>query len=154
MGSFVEDQKAVNVQANQKIDIVESNLNKKVEILQFEIAKKFDNLRYSISRLTNQQQVQEKRKFPSQTQPNPMGVHEVSSSSERTPRIDEVKAVITLRSGKQIEKPMPTPTEESKEGKEVEPGRIVIKEDEVKKSTPPRTFSSSTKRQEEGYQLG
>ena len=66
-----------------------------------------------------------------------MGVHEVSSSSEPTPRIDKVKAVITLRSGKQIEQPMPTPIEEAKEGKEAEPKIIVIKEDAVKKSTPP-----------------
>ena len=66
-----------------------------------------------------------------------MGVHEVSYSSERTPGIDKVKAVITLRSGKQIEQPMPTPIEEAKEGKEAEPKIIVIKEDAVKKSTPP-----------------
>ena len=32
---------------------------------------------------------------------------------------------------------MPTATEEAKEGEEVEPERIVIKEDAVKKSTPP-----------------
>ena len=32
---------------------------------------------------------------------------------------------------------MPTPTEESKEGEEVELERIAIKEDAVKKSTPP-----------------
>ena len=73
MGNFVEEQKAMNVQANQKIDTVESTLDKIMEALQREIAKKFDNLQYSISRLTNQQQVQEKGKFPSQTQPNPKG---------------------------------------------------------------------------------
>ena len=44
MGNFLEEQKAVNVQANQKIDTVESTLNKKIEGLQSEIAKKFDNL--------------------------------------------------------------------------------------------------------------
>ena len=112
-------------------------MNKKIESLQSEIDQKFDNLQYSISRLTNQQQVQEKGRFPSQTQPNLKGVHEVSSSSEPTPRIDEVKAVITLRSGKNFEKPIPTTIEEAKEGKEAEPKRIVIKEDAVKKSTPP-----------------
>ena len=48
-----------------------------------------------------------------------------------------MKAIITLRSGKQIEQPLPTPTEEAKEGEEAEPERIVIKEDAVKKSTPP-----------------
>ena len=80
--------------------------------------------------------MQEKGKFPSQTQLNPRGAHEVSSSSEPTPRIDKVKAVITLRSGKQIEQPMPTSTEESKEREEAELERIIIKEDAGKKSTP------------------
>ena len=137
MGNFVKEQKTVNAQANQKIDIVESTLNKKIDSLQSEIAKKFDNLQFSISRLTNQQQVQEKGNFPSQTLPNPKGVHEVSSSSEPTPRIDEVKAIITLRSSKQIEQPMPTSIEEVREGKKAELEGIVIKEDVVKKSTPP-----------------
>ena len=127
----------MNVQANQKIDTVESTLNKKIENLQSDIAKKFDNLQYSIARLTNQQQMPEKGKFPSQTQPNPKGIHEVSSSSEPTPMIDKVKAVITLRSGKQIEQLMPIPTEEAKEGEKAEPKRILINEDVGKKSTHP-----------------
>ena len=33
MGNFVEEQKAVNTQANQRIDIVEGTLNKKIENL-------------------------------------------------------------------------------------------------------------------------
>ena len=102
----MEEQKAVNAQANQRINTVEGTLNKKIENLQSEISQKFDNLQYSISRLTNQQQVQEKGKSPSQTQPNPRGVHEVSSTSEPTPIMDEVKAVITLRSGKEVEQPV------------------------------------------------
>ena len=57
MGNFIEENKAVNVQANKKIDTLESTLNHKIEGLQSKIAKKFDNLKYSISRLTNQQQV-------------------------------------------------------------------------------------------------
>ena len=64
----MEEQKAVNVQLNKKIDTVESTMNKRIYGFQNEIAQKFDNLQYSISRLTNQQQVQEKGKFPSQTQ--------------------------------------------------------------------------------------
>ena len=116
---------------------MEGTLNKKIENLQFEISQKFDNLQYSISRLTNQQQVQEKRKFPSQTQPNPRGVHELSSSSEPTPKIDEVKAMITLRIGKEVEQPVPKPAQEGQEAKEAEPEELVIKEDAVKNSTPP-----------------
>ena len=64
-------------------------------------------------------------------------MHEIASASEPTPKIDEVKAVITLRSGKQVEQPMPIPVEETKEEKEAELKRIVIKEDMMKKSMPP-----------------
>ena len=53
VGSFVEEQKAVNAQANKSIDTVENTLNKRIENLQLDIAQKFDNLQYSISRLTN-----------------------------------------------------------------------------------------------------
>ena len=115
VGSFVKEQKVVNVQANQRIDTIESTLKKKIENLQSDIAQNFDNLHYSISRLTNQQQVKEKGKFPSHTQPNPKGVHELSSSSQPMPRIDEVKAIITLRSGKKVEQLVPTPAEEDTE---------------------------------------
>ena len=80
--------------------------------------------------------MQEKGKFPSQIQPNPRGVHEIASTSEPTPKIDEVKAVITLRSGKQVEQPMPKPHKEVEEEKNEESERIVIKEDMMKKSMP------------------
>ena len=142
---MLEEQKAVNTQANQRIYTVESTLNKTIENLQSDIAQKFDNLKYSISRLTNQQQVQEKGKFPSQTQPNPRGVHELSSPSEPPPRMDEVKAVITLRSGKEVEQPLPKPTEKGTEEKEAKPEKIVIKDDTLKKSTPPPPFSQALK---------
>ena len=65
--------------------------------------------------------MQEKRKVPSQTQPNPKGVHEVSSSNELNPRIDEVKAAITLRSGKEVKQLVPKLTEEGQEAKEAQP---------------------------------
>ena len=81
--------------------------------------------------------MQEKGKFPSQTQPNRRGVHELSFSNEPPPRMDEVKAVITLRSGKEVEQPIPKPVEEGIEEKKAEPEKNVIKEDAVKKSTPP-----------------
>ena len=71
MDTFIEEQKAVNVQANQKIDtmdskidIVESSQNKKLDGFRSEIYKKFDNLLYSISRLTNQQNVHQEEENP------------------------------------------------------------------------------------------
>ena len=115
---------------------MESTLNKKMDNLLTEISQKYDNLQYLISRLTNQQQVQEKWKFPSQTQPNPREVHEVSSSSEPNPRMEEVKAIITLRSGKELKQPVPKPTEEGHKVKEVEPNEVVTKEPAAKNSTP------------------
>ena len=75
-------------------------------------------------------------KFPSQTQPNPRGVHKIAYANEPTPKIEEVKAVITLRSGKQIEQPMLKPLKEAKEENDEESERIVIKEYMMKKSAP------------------
>ena len=80
-------------------------------------------------------EVQEKGRFPSQTLPNPKGVHEIGSSSNS--RMDEVKAIITLRSGKAIEQPVPMTVEETKKEKEVKPERIIIREDSMKKNMPP-----------------
>ena len=81
--------------------------------------------------------MQEKGKFPSQTQPNPRGAHEVGSSSEPHLRMDEIKAIITLRSGKELKQPVLKPTEENWEVKEVEPDEVVTKEPATKNNTPP-----------------
>ena len=146
VGNFVEEQKVVNALANQRIDTVESTLSQKMsnlhskisqkhDCLQAEISQKYDNLQYSISRLSNQQQVQEKGKFPSQTQPNPRELHEVSSSSEPNSRMDEVKAIITLRSGKELNQPTPKEIKQGREAGETEPEEVVIKQTAVKNST-------------------
>ena len=51
--------------------------------------------------------------------------------------MDEVQAIITLRSGKEIEQPGPKPAGKTKEKEEVEPEHVFIKEDSMKKSMPP-----------------
>ena len=51
--------------------------------------------------------------------------------------MDEVKAIITLRSGKMVNQSMPKLLDEAKEGQDEEPKRILIKEDMMKKSMPP-----------------
>ena len=89
VGHLVEEQKIVNAHTTQKIETLESTFNK---IL--------DDLQDSISRLTSQQQMQEKGKFPSQKQQNPSGLHEKSSSTDPNSKLNEVKAIITMRSGK------------------------------------------------------
>ena len=135
VGNFVEEQKGINVQLAQRIDIVESTLNKRIDGLESSLNQKIDNLQYSITKITNLLEVQGKGRFPSQTLPNPNGVHEIGSSSNS--RMDEVKSIITLRSGKEIEQPIPMTAEEIEKEKEAEPKRIIISEDSVKKNMPP-----------------
>ena len=112
-------------------------MDKRIDELHKSLNKKIDTLQSSISSLTNQQQVQEKGRFPSQTLPNPRGAHELSYASEPAPKMDEVQAIITLRSGKEIEQPGPKPAGKTREKEEVEPKHVFIKEDSMKKSMPP-----------------
>ena len=44
VGNFVEEQKAINTQLNQKIETVESILNNRIDGLQNDISHKIDNL--------------------------------------------------------------------------------------------------------------
>ena len=115
----------MNAHTTQKIETLEGILNKKL-----------DNLQYSVSRLTNQLQVLEKGIFPSQTQPNPREVHELSSSSDPNPRIDKVKAVVTLRSCREAKPSAPKLAEEDPNVVEPEPEDEAPKGDTVNKSTP------------------
>ncbi|RVW29358.1 hypothetical protein CK203_115517 [Vitis vinifera] len=129
--------------------------------MQNDIFQRIDNLQYSISRLTNLNTVQEKGRFPSQPHQNPKGVHEVESQEGESSQMKDVKALITLRSGKKIEKPTPKlhveKEEETKKGEEMEdkkneisekkkdydstmnaiPEKELLKEEMLKKSTSP-----------------
>ena len=51
--------------------------------------------------------------------------------------MDEVKAIITLRSGKKVDQSMPKPLDEANEQQVEELEQIVIKEDMMKKSMLP-----------------
>ena len=97
----MEEQKGINVQLAQRIDTVESTLNKRIDGLESNLNQKIDNLQYSITKINKLLEVQERGRFPSQTLPNPKGVHEVGSSNNSG--MDEVKAIITLRSGKEVD---------------------------------------------------
>ena len=135
VGNFVEEQKGINVQLAQRIDTVESTLNKRIDGLERNLNQKIDNLQYSITKINKLLEVQERGRFPSQTLPNLKGVHEVGSSSNSG--MDEVKAIITLRSGKEVDQPMPKPVEETRKGDEMEPEHIFLKEDSMKHCMPP-----------------
>ena len=135
VGNFVDEQKGINVQLAQRIDTVENTMNKKIDGLESNLNQKMDNLQYSITKINKLLEVQEKERFPSQTLPNPKGIHEVGSSNNSG--MDEVKAIITLRSGKEVDQPMPKPVEESRQGEELQPEHILLEEDSMKYRIPP-----------------
>ena len=65
-----------------------------------------NDLKDTFAKFTSALTIHEKGKFPAQPQPNPkshQNSHEGTSGSQH---IDQVKSVITLRSGKVIEKPI------------------------------------------------
>ena len=131
VGNFVEEQKGTNVQLAQRIDTVENTLNKKIDGLESNLKQKMDNLQYSITNIDKLLEGQERGRFPSQTLPNPKGIHEVGSG------MDEVKSIITLRSGKEVNQPLPKPVEESRQGEEMQPEHILLEEDTMKYHVSP-----------------
>ena len=149
MGGFMEEQKGINVQLAQRIDTVESTLNKRIDGLESKINQKIDNLQYSITKINKLLEVQERGRFPSQTLPYPKGVHEVGSSSNSG--MDEVKAIITLRSGKEVDQPLPKPVEDTRKGVEIEPEHIFLKEDSMKHCMPP-PFPQALRRKKKASQ--
>ena len=99
VGTFIEEQKVLNVQTSQKIEAVESSLNRKL-----------DNMHSEISKMTNQQlQSSEKGKAPFQGQQYQKLVNEIGLTEDPNARTDEVKAVVTLRSGKELRPAVPEP---------------------------------------------
>ena len=76
----MEEQKGINVQLAQRIDTVESTLNKRIDGLESSLNQKIDNLQYLITKINNLLEVQKRGRFPSQTLPNPKGVHEIGDS--------------------------------------------------------------------------
>ena len=51
--------------------------------------------------------------------------------------MDEVKSIIILKSGREIEQPLPKDVEETCKEKKAEPERVIISEDSMKHSMPP-----------------
>ena len=163
VGDFVGAQEAINAQINQRIDRVESTLNKRMDEMQNDLSQKLDILQDSISRLADFNTVQEKENSSSQPYQNSMSIHEMEAEEGEPSQKREVKEVITLRSGKEvdlptcklehkveseIEKEKREEIKGKKKGKSIEkddydfdideePQRIVIKEELMKKHMPP-----------------
>ena len=79
-------------------------------------------------------------------------MHELSSASDPNPRIDEVKAVVTLRSGREVKPSAPKPAVEDPNVVEPEPEDEAPKGDTVKKSTPP-PFPQALRNKKKNHQL-
>ena len=123
----MEEQKVLNVQTNQKIEAVESSLNKKL-----------DSIHSEISRLSNQRlQGSKKGKFPSHTQLHQKILHEIGSTNDPNVRIDEVKAVVTLRSGKELRPVVPALAKTAPTVAEPPEEEQSEKREEVKNNVPP-----------------
>ena len=123
----MEEQKVLNVHINQKIEAVESSLNRKL-----------DNVHSEISRLSDQQlQGSEKGKVPFQSQQHQKGVHEIGLTNDPNVRIDEVKAVVTLRSGKELRPAAPALVKLAPTVAEPPQEEQLASREEVKISVPP-----------------
>jgi len=99
----------------------------KQETINTQLAQSMTDFKDTLSKFTSALIFQWKGKFPSQPQQNPRGQYNANASSFGSQHIDQVKSVITLRSGKVIEKPTLEPCEkddesmyEGKEGVESE----------------------------------
>ena len=146
VGDFLGEHKSVNDQVNKKIEAVESSLNTKLDSMRSE-------LQSSISRLSNQQQGPGKGKFPSQTQQNPRGMHEISSASDPNARIDEFKAVVTLISGKELRPGVPDPTKKAPTVVEPPEEEQPVPREEVKQCLPPHFPQALRKRKNSVNQI-
>ena len=54
VGNFVEEQKNINAQINQRIEKVESSMDKRIDGLHKSLNQKIDTMQSSISSLNNQ----------------------------------------------------------------------------------------------------
>ena len=127
VGTIVEEQKVLNVQTNQNIEAVQSSLNVKL-----------DNMQSEISKLSNQQlQSSEKEKAPFLGQQYQNMVNEIGLTEDTTTRTDEVKAVVTLRSGRELKTAVPELVKSAPVVAEPLQEEQSVAEEEVKIRIPP-----------------
>ncbi|XP_073014521.1 uncharacterized protein [Primulina eburnea] len=109
----------------------------KQESINTQTAQTMTDLKDTLAKFASALNVHEKGKFPSQPLPNPKDHHSQIGTSGTQP-MDQVKSVITLRSGKVVEKSILEPCEDddksTSKGKEVEP---ITCEEEVQQTVSP-----------------
>ncbi|RVW19074.1 hypothetical protein CK203_087648 [Vitis vinifera] len=73
--------------------------------VQSDLSQKIDNLQYSISRFANLNKCKKKETFLLNLIKIPRGIHQVEAQKGESSMVKEVKMVITLRSGKEVDLP-------------------------------------------------
>jgi hypothetical protein len=91
------------------------------------------DLKDALAKFTYALSFQEKGMFPSQPQQNPKGQYNANASSSRSQHVNQVKSVITLRSGKVIEKPTLEPCE--KDDESISEGKEGVESEHCKEKT-------------------
>jgi hypothetical protein len=87
----------------------------------------------TLAKFTSTLSFQEKGKFSSQPQQNPNGQYNANASSSGSQHMDQVQSVITLRSGKVIEKPILETCE--KDDESISKGKEGVKPEHCKEKT-------------------
>ena len=76
----------------------------KQETINTQLAQNMTDFKDTFAKFTYALSFKEKGNFPSQPQQNPKGQYNANASSSESQHMDQVKSVITFRSGKVIEK--------------------------------------------------
>ena len=123
----MEEQKALNVQTSKKFEAIESSLSRKL-----------DKMHSEISKLSSQQlQSSEKEKAPFNGQQYQNMVNEKGLIDDTNTRTDEVKAVVTLRSGRELKPTVPELVKSAPEVAEPLQEKQSVAKEEVKNRIPP-----------------
>jgi hypothetical protein len=120
----------------------------KQEAINTQLAQSMTDFKDTLAKFTSALSFQEKGKFPSQPQQNPKGQYNANASSSGSQHMDHVKLVITLRSGKVIEKPILEPCE--KDDESISEGKKGVESDHYKEKTdspPAHPFSYAMTKQ-------
>jgi hypothetical protein len=105
----------------------------KQETINIQLAQSMTDFKDTLAKFTSALSFQEKGKFSSQPQQNPKGQYNSSASSSGSQHMDQVQSIITLHSGKVIEKPILKPCE--KDDESISNGKEGVKPEHCKEKT-------------------
>ena len=108
----------------------------KQETINTQLAQSMTYFKDTLAKFTSALSFQEKGKFPSQPQQNPRRQYNANVSSSGNQHMDQVKSVITLHSGKVIEKPILEPFE--KDDELISEGKEGVESEHCKEKTDSR----------------